>query len=167
MVICYIKQIKLQYAKYHVHIYQYPMLIWFLPLFKCNHLNLPQENNPFWKLICSSNWNVGSGVLCWSFHSGRMRHIIRQKTKSSLVQMITWRLISLPLIWHWEQTSMIFWSKYDNFHRWKCIWKCRFQNGSHLVSASVYWHMMCIDGQDSVLLIIRLYADVVYFLSKL
>ena len=60
---------------------------------------------------------------------------------SALVQIMVCRLIdtkpiSKPIhgycqMEHWEQTSVMFESKYKRFHSWKCIWKCRLRNCSH------------------------------------
>ena len=38
---------------------------------------------------------------------------------------------------HGEQISIVFWSKYTNFHRRKWFEKCRLENGGHFVSASI------------------------------
>ena len=32
---------------------------------------------------------------------------------------------------HKEQTSVTFWSKHNNFHSRKCLWKYRLRNGGH------------------------------------
>ena len=37
------------------------------------------------------------------------------------------------LLYHWEPTSVQYWSQFIHFHSEKCIWDCRLQNGGHCV----------------------------------
>ena len=72
---------------------------------------------------------------------------MRQWPRSTLVQVMACRLFStkpLPepmlafcLLDPYEQTSVKFESKYKNFLSWKCIWKCRLQNGGHFVQGEM------------------------------
>ena len=67
--------------------------------------------------------------------------------RSSLVQIMACRLfgakpLSKPMLGYCqlypqEQTSVKFLPQLIHFHSWKCIWKCRLQNDSHFVSASM------------------------------
>ena len=42
-----------------------------------------------------------------------------------------------------EQTLLKSWSKFIHFYSRKCIWKCRLENGDHLVSASMCYVFQC------------------------
>ena len=66
---------------------------------------------------------------------------------SSLVQIMACRLdgakpLSEPMLTysqlgHKEHNSVKYQSKFEHFHSRKCIWKCRLENGGHLVPASM------------------------------
>ena len=68
---------------------------------------------------------------------------MRQQTRPSMGQIIACYLLgtkpfSEPMLAyykfeHWEQNSVKFESKYNNFHTRKSIWKCRMQNGGNVV----------------------------------
>ena len=96
-------------------------------------------------LIGSSN-GLAPNRLQILTHWGRVTHICVDK---SLVQIMACRLIgakplSEPMLDYCqldpcEHISMKILSKYNNFHWWKCTWKCRLRNGVHLVPASICW----------------------------
>ena len=81
-------------------------------------------------------------------HWGRGTHIYMcHQSRPSLVQIMACRLfgakpLSEPMLDYCkldtcEHISTKFLSKYNNFHRRKRIWKCRLENGGHVVSASM------------------------------
>ena len=55
------------------------------------------------------------------------------------------KLLSEPLLgyselYHKEQNSEKYLSKFKHFHSRKCVWKCRLENCGHFVSASIFNH---------------------------
>ena len=93
------------------------------------------------------NHNNNSSFCLYSF--GRGDACLRQQTRPSLIQIMACHLTSdkpLPysnsasflLISDWR---IIFCEKYnDNIDPRKLTWKCRLQNASHFLSASMYYY---------------------------
>ena len=92
--------------------------------------------------------SVTQGTLIKFINSLRPRDAyMRHQSRPSLVQIMACRLcgtkpLSEPMLDYckldpWEHISVKFWSKYNNFHWRKCIWRCRLEDGGHLVSASM------------------------------
>ena len=106
------------------------------------------EMNPFRKMIRSRNRNI----QCCVGHRIEAEWHIYSPLAPFRRQTIIWINDGLLLVWPLEQPSVKFWSKYNNFRGRKRVWRCRLQNGDHLVPASVYWSMMCIDGQVTEIL---------------
>ena len=74
-------------------------------------------------------------------HWGRVTHICVSKLSILGSDQATshylnqgWNIVNWTLK---EQTSVKFELKFKYFHSGKCIWKCRLENGGHLVSASM------------------------------
>ena len=75
---------------------------------------------------------------------------MRLWTGSALVQIMACRLfgakpLSKPMLRYCqldtkEQSSVKFQSKCQVFHSWKCIWKYRLRNGSHLIQGEMSWY---------------------------
>ena len=53
-------------------------------------------------------------------------------------QAIIWTIAGIFLIGPLGKTSVKFEPKYKTFLSWKCVWKCRLENGGHFVSVSVW-----------------------------
>ena len=82
-------------------------------------------------------------VLVSITHLPLVPHMHR-RTRSALVQVMACRLSgakpsSEPMLNYcqldpWEQTPVIFISKYKSFHSWKCVWNCCLRNGGPFLS---------------------------------
>ena len=78
---------------------------------------------------------------CWRHIICRARIVIY----NSRINHSTWSSLAEPKLAHcwldpWEQMSMKFESKYNNFHTRKCMWKCQMQNGGYFAKPQFVKH---------------------------
>ena len=99
-----------------------------------------------------SRTNMGQ----WINQSPPSAAFMRQWSGPALIEIMVCRLFGtqplskLTLIWYkldpLEQTSVKFESKHKLFHSWKCIWKFRLRNGSHIVQREIdYILWLCME----------------------